>query len=314
MLSRVADSLYWMARYLERAEHTARLFDVNLHLMLDQAAPLEDARWRRLLGSLNLPPSEEAPEVLVRRLSLDAGNRSSIVACIASTRENARQVREQISSEMWEQINRLFLRLQGLPLPDTWDAQWYEFYREVKEGIQLFYGITDATLSRNEGWHFLQAGRYLERAIGVTRLLAAHLLPSPEQEPEHEKHRRWVELLRSCTAFEAYCRQFTADLRADRIAGFLLLSPDFPHSVHFSAIRMQQAVEALCAELQSRNPARIVRLAGRLRASLGFSNIDEVLAGGLSEHLDLVQGMCGQIHTMLYQVFISYQIDTSLAG
>src|SRR5215213_9780897 len=170
MLSRVADSLYWTSRYLERAEHTARLIDIGLKLMLDQSAAAVERRWGRLLDSLHAPPlltgTSDAYHI-AEAMTFDISNETSIVAA----RENLRQVREQISSEMWEQLNRLFLQVKETRLDDIWNVTTHEFFRSVKEGAHLFQGITDATMNHGEGWQFIQVGRYIERAAATATLL-----------------------------------------------------------------------------------------------------------------------------------------------
>jgi uncharacterized alpha-E superfamily protein len=177
MLSRVADNLYWMSRYLERAEHTARLIDLNLYLALELSPELASAHWQRLLASLRvaLPPDVPMlPFQLTHRLTFEPSNADSLVSCVAIARENARQVREQISSEMWEQINQLYLRVKRAAIDQIWNAQPHEFFRAVKEGAHLFQGITDSTLSHAEGWRFIQLGRFIERARATAMLLDVH--------------------------------------------------------------------------------------------------------------------------------------------
>ena len=167
MLSRVADTLYWMSRYLERAEHTARLLDLQLHLMLEQ-----DAEAPTSAGSASStacmsprrPTTKLIAYTLTQLLTFDVANANSIASCIAAARENARHVREQISSEMWEQVNRLSLQVKSTQIDKIWDNQPHEFFCSVKEGIHLFQGITDSTMNHGEGWQFIQIGRSLERA------------------------------------------------------------------------------------------------------------------------------------------------------
>src|SRR5215472_9802656 len=176
MLSRVADSLYWMSRYLERAEHTARVINVQLNLMLERGAGSDDEYWARVLRSLSLQlsPEEEAHALsLAMSLVRETAHRASIVSCVIAARENARQVREQISSEMWEELNRLFHSVRKASAASAdWDAR--EFLQSVKEGAQLFQGITDSTMTHAEVWQFIQAGRFLERTISVSSLVGAH--------------------------------------------------------------------------------------------------------------------------------------------
>jgi uncharacterized alpha-E superfamily protein len=318
MLSRVADSLYWMSRYLERAEHTARLVNVNLNMTLDRT-PADAARnWGRLLASLRLPPP--APDSLTAvehatAATLDLANRDSIAASVAAARENARQVREQISSEMWEQINRLFLAVRREAVDADWTGGTHAFLASVIEGVHLFQGITDATMTHGEGWQYIDLGRYLERASATAALLDVHYRDFPgarEQPVEVGAYVESVALLRSCCAFEAYCRQYTADLRAIRIAEFLILSADFPRSIRFGAGRIQAALKAIAA-LTGRG-GRAERLAGRLLASLDYGQVDEIVGDHLPEYLEGIVRQANQINAAVYQQYIDYPIDTVLSA
>src|SRR3954453_5437981 len=173
MLSRVADSLYWMARYMERAEHTARVVSVNLNQTLDRTPEAAMASWGRLVASLPPPPvGPGAP--MAPPDAVDLANRDAIAACVAAARENARQVREQISSEMWEELNRLFLQVRSAATDAWWGTHTHEYFTSVLAGAHLFQGITDATMTHGEGWHYIQVGRFMERASATAALLAAH--------------------------------------------------------------------------------------------------------------------------------------------
>ena len=317
MLSRVADTLYWMSRYLERAEHTARVVDVNLNLMLDQSAASAAERWEKVLASLRakVPEGTTAdPYAVCRSLTFDLDNPSSISACIASARENARQVRELIGSEMWEGLNRLYFQVRRASLADIWSGQPQIFFQGVKDGINLFRGITDSTLCQGEPYHFLDAGRYLERASSTATLLDVHCGSITDwDDPAHAAaHLEWVGVLACCSAFEAYCKEYTADLRPTRIAEFLLLNDEFPHSVRFAADNVQEALDRIGEETATRKTSRVARLAGRLRATLSFGQIDEILGTGLHGYLEDVAGQCQQIHAAVYQHFITYPVDTAL--
>src|SRR5262249_25488883 len=183
-------------------------------------------RWQRLLALLSPHISATARDAYTatQRLAFDSANNSSILSCVTAARENARQVREQISSEMWEQLNELFLQARNIKLDDIWDTEPHEFFQSIKKGAHLFQGITDSTMNHGEGWHFIQVGRFIERATATAALIDAHFKAFP-CEPDCElnvsDHLEWVGLLRSCTAFEAYCKVYTANLRPDRVAEFL---------------------------------------------------------------------------------------------
>jgi len=319
MLSRVAESLYWMSRYLERAEHTARLVDLNLNLMLDQSPAPGDRRWQRLLTALMVtqpPDAKEDAYNVAQTLTFDLSNRSSIVAYMTAARENARQVREQISSEMWEELNQLFLQIKRAGIENTWQAQPHHFFRGVKDGAHLFQGITDSTLSHSEGWHFIQVGRFLERVGATAALLDAHVSELIEDTGVAVKgdYLEMVGLLKSCSAFEAYCKVYTADLSPERIAEFLLLNSEFPRSVRFAAEMIQSALNAIAETSATRKTCRANRLAGRLRASLSFSQIDEIMGSGLHSYLADIQRQCAQIHTAIYHQYVAYPIESALAS
>jgi uncharacterized alpha-E superfamily protein len=320
MLSRVADNLYWMSRYLERAEHSCRLLDVQLYLMLDQSLGSAEQRWKRLLASLFIP--EQAAllgdiQAAARTLTFELSSNASIAASIAAARENARHVREQISSEMWEQINRLYLYVKRASREEVWNAQPHEFFRSVKEGAHLFQGITDSTMNHGEGWQFIQAGRSIERAGLIAALIDVHFSRYIDGRHEilaRDDYLEWVGLLKCLTAFEAYCKVYTADLRSDRIASFLLLNSEFPHSLRFSIDRVIGALTAIASSTLTRSAERLERLAGRLQSELSFGQIDEIMAAGLHSYLEGVQRQCAQIHKEIYQVYIGYPIATAIAS
>jgi uncharacterized alpha-E superfamily protein len=320
MLSRVADRLYWMSRYLERAEHTARVINVNLNLMLDESPEVAARRWDRLRLSLQAPPlaadSNDAHQI-TELMTFDQDNRSSIFSCIAMARDNLRHVREQISSEMWEQLNRLFHQIRANRIADLWNVGPHEFFRSVTEGMHLFQGITDSTMTHGEGWQFIQVGRYIERICATAVLLDVHFkdfFDSRTGSVEAASYLDWVGLLKSCTAFEAYCKAYTAELAPERIAEFLLLNSEFPRSVRFAAETMQNAFEAIAATAVTRKPVRLNRLAGRLRASLDFGQIDEIMDGGLPAYLSNIQSQAVQIHNAIQQTYIAYPIESALAS
>jgi uncharacterized alpha-E superfamily protein len=317
MLSRVADSLYWMSRYLERAEHTARLIEVDLQLRLDQSPESGAGRWLRLLNALQTLGPED-PKIdaasITHLLTLERTNPSSILSCVSAARENLRQVREQCSTEMWEQLNRLYLQVSNTSKAESWLLNSHIFFRSVLEGAHLFQGVTDSTMSHGEGWQYIQLGRYVERTDTLARLIGTHfgsLRQPPDQAVESEEYLEWVGLLKSCAAFEAYCKTYTAEMRPLRVAEFLLLNPEFPHSVRFS-VDMVHASLARIGEMTERKAEQPVRLAGRLQATLNFSQIDEILASGASAYVDSVRWQCARAHTAIHQVYFDYSVESAL--
>jgi uncharacterized alpha-E superfamily protein len=312
MLSRVSDSLYWMSRYLERAEHTARVMNVQLNLMLERGAGSDDRHWARVLKELGVELTEDSPALAVAQsLVHDTASPSSIVASVTAARENARQVREQISSEMWEQLNRLFHQVKRA---DEEAGDVRDFLHAIKEGAHLFQGITDSTMTHGEGWQFIQAGRYLERTVAIAMLVGVHFQEFYVNRASEPEPLEWIGLLQSCTAFEAYCKAYTADLRPDRIAEFLVLNAIFPHSIRFSADALEGSLKQIGMETSKQRSARVERIAGRLQATLAFGQIDEIMTSGLHSYLDMVRRQCTQVHSALYQTYINYPVEAALSA
>jgi uncharacterized alpha-E superfamily protein len=310
LLSRVADALYWISRYLERAEHTARLVDVARDLGLDRAAAVRSRAIDRLYSSLGLPAAD-AEQSLVTLALFDGSHRNSVAACIVAARENARQVREEISSDMWEQINDLFLRVRKLQEASAGGRTHY-VSRVIVEGVHLFAGITDATMGHGEGWQYLQAGCFLERVASTASLLDALLVDKGDAAPAALDQADWVALLRSCSALEGYCRRYTADVRPERVTEFLLLDPECPRSIRFSATRLETALRAIARYTGRPSGGRAERLSGRLRSSLDYAQVDEILSDDPHAYLTGVSRQCSQIHSAIYQSYISYSIETAL--
>lgn len=327
MLSRVADSLYWMARYLERAEHTTRMIDVNLNLMLEESASKSEHRWTRVLQALGKPKRvkwEGDAYGLARHLTFDTAHKSSVLSCILSARENARHVREQISTEQWHRLNSLYLEVtrpevRAMLEPRREDANEAPsaFLQHMLEAVHQFQGVTDSTMSHGEGWHFIQVGRYLERATATAMLLEAYdsdMWGQPERAPDGTEYLEWMGLLRSATAFEAFCKVYTADLTPERILEFLLLDEEFPHSLRFSIESLETALEAIQRIDGKARGEQLHRIAGRLSASLGYASVDEILSGDVVAYVRGIQQQCQAIHETIYHLYFDYSIQAALAG
>ena len=328
MLSRVADSLYWMSRYLERAEHTTRLLDVNLNLMLDESAASAERRWQRVLDALGRPQDIEwmgEPYSLTQVLTFDTTNKASILSCIIAARENSRHVREQISTEQWHRLNSLYLQVMQPEMQIERQAKAQaagttspsEFLQSVMEAVHQFQGVTDSTMNHGEGWQFIQVGRYIERASATALLLEAYhsdLWEHPAPIGEGNEYLAWMGLLRSATAFEAYCKVYTADLTPEHIFEFLLLDEEFPHSVRFSIDSVQCALEKIQGDTGKSRAEALRRLSGRLRASLSYSSADEILRQDVVGYLRGIQAQCRAIHDTIYELYVDYSIQTALAG
>jgi uncharacterized alpha-E superfamily protein len=317
MLSRVADSLYWMSRYLERAEHTVRVLDVNMSLMLDKSSTSAEGRWKRVLAALGNTQGvkwEGDYYQLVHTLTFDSDVPASVTSCLIEARENARQVRDEISSEQWQQLNRMYHWVIQPHSERGLNTRLADFMPAVIDGVHLFQGVTDTTMSHGEEWQFIQLGRYLERASATANLLDLYqpeLLGEPEAEGRH--YQEWVGLLRCCTAFEAYCKVYTADLSAEWILEFLLLNPQFPHSLRYSIDSLRQALVAV-RQSSGRQPVDdLSRVSGKLQASLCFVEVSDILAQDAGAYLHNILQQCRLTHDLIYRFYIQYSVEAALA-
>ncbi len=316
MLSRVSDSLYWIGRYLERAEHTVRVIDVNLTLTLEGVAPKPDESWKRVMRALAVPPAmqELDAEALVNAMCFDLSNSVSVSACVGAARENARQVRDEISSEQWQKLNHLYHSLAEMRSPQRYTTI-SDLLQMVLDGIHLFQGVTDTTMTHGEGWQFIRAGRHMERSTQIATLLELYyreLFSDPGEMIESTQYLEWVGLLRCCTAFEAYCTVYTADLTPGRILEFLLLNPVFPHALRYSINSLVEALAGIQSEGRRAPAEELARRAGRLQASLSFAQIDEILERDTAGYLRGVLQECRIIQELIYRLYISYPVDTAL--
>lgn len=315
MLSRVADALFWMSRYLERAEHIARLLDVGFHLELDLHGVLagpNELHWSSLLAILQqeVPLQERGPSsapqaALTRWLALDPQNPSSIVSCINRARNNARSIRGTISSEMWRELNKLYWQLRDADFVHQAEESPHELFEAVVVGSHLFAGVCDATLTHNEGWQFIQLGKYLERSEKTLRILdikyhLLHELTNPSDLPL--LNLQWAGVLKNCSAYEAYQRLYISRVEPERVVEFLLFDATFPRSVRFS---LESAAAAL-AEIEGpagRGASKADRILGRVLSELKFSDLEQVLAAGLHGFLEGILLSCGQVSREIQQQY-----------
>lgn len=296
MLSRVADSLYWINRYIERAENVARFIDVNLHLMLDLPGGAVE-QWEPLVATTgdDAPFAERygaaTSEHVIDFLTFDRENPNSIISCLRLARENARAVRQIISSEMWEQVNTFYLMIIDPTARDRVRTAPYEFFREIKMASHLFEGLTNATLSHGEGWHFCRLGRVIERADKTSRILDVKyflLLPSVADVGSPFDDIQWAAVLRSTSALEMY-RKRHHHLTPDRIVDFLLLDREFPRSIHHCLIKADESLHALSGTQVGTFCNVAEQQLGLLRAELAYTRVQDIIAAGLHEFLDALQ-------------------------
>jgi uncharacterized alpha-E superfamily protein len=301
MLSRVAESLYWMSRYMERAENNARILDVNLQLMLDFENQSQDRllqHWEPIINSLEEHKlfyslhDEANAETVVDFVTFQKENPNSILSCLGRARENARTVREHVSTEMWEQINRLYLFLNSAKSRNIFHGSTHEFFKRIVEGSHLFHGISDATLTHGEGWEFMQIGASAERGDRTSRILDVKyhlLLPKGEKIGGTIDIVQWMAVLKSCSALEAYRKTYVGQMAAWSVAEFLITHDSFPRSIRFCADRLDAALHRISGSNRSHFANESERLSGRLCSDLDFARIDDIFAHGLHQYLDRIQ-------------------------
>ncbi len=306
MLSRVAESMFWMARYLERAEDVARIIAVNFQASLDAPHLSEALLWEPLIAitgdqaRFREALDEYSASTVTHFLLSHPSNANTVVASIERARENARAVREQISREMWEQINRLYHQVRGYDVA-TVARNPYDFFTEVRNGSHLFQGATDASMTHGEGWYFIQAGKYLERADKTTRILDvkyAALAEDAEGSPLGTL--QWIALLKSCSAFEPY-RRAHSQLHSWRVADFLLLDRQFPRSVLFCLDEVRIALAAISGH-QGRPTNLAERSVGRLCAEMEYLDIRDALSG-FHHYLDGLQSKMNYVGEAIAQTY-----------
>jgi uncharacterized alpha-E superfamily protein len=319
MLSRVADSLYWMSRYLERGENTVRQLDVTMSLMLDTSDTSVEARWQRMMGALGKPPAMEwngDMDAMARKLVFDNLNHASVAFCVNGARENARQVREEISTEQWQRLNRLYHHMHSPHTQNQFRSNINDTLSTIVDGIHLFKGVSDTTMIHGQGWQFIRLGRYLERAYATATLLEVYqpdLFSLPEREHSGYQYLELVGLLRCCTSFEAYCQVYTADLSPDRILEFLLLNRDFPHAIRYCVDGIRHAIESIQRTGGRRSPDELIAVVGKLHAQLGYTTIGEILQGDTADFLHAIREQCLRIHELIYRHYVHYSIQSALA-
>jgi uncharacterized alpha-E superfamily protein len=297
MLSRDADSMYWMARYVERAEHVARMLLINSNLLMDvgDLAPhLQQRQWKSVLEVMRLGELPAGRDTIAARIqqymTFNRDNPSSLLNCLTRARENARAIRESISAEMWESLNSLYWSISGEDAPARFDESHEDFYRSIMTSSMLFQGLTDQTLAHDQRWLFAQLAKYFERIDVTARILETRftILKSADLEPTI-RNIHWMSVLRSCCSIEAYRRNYTGDMDPHRIASFLILQRNFPRSIRFCVEMAHEAVAAMRSGIASRSIDPAQRILGRLTAQLEYAEMNEILSEGIQPYLQRIQ-------------------------
>jgi uncharacterized alpha-E superfamily protein len=314
MLSRTADHLFWMSRYMERAENTARMLSVSYETsLLPQSAAVSQLGWQGMLSISELLPSyqalygEIAARDVMRFMVRDEDNPSSIISCIRAARENARAVRGTLTTEVWETQNQTWLEVNRMLKNGDFERDPGQFFEWVKFRSHLSRGVTVGTMLMDEALHFMRLGTFLERADNTARLLDVkfHAVESDffgaatQQDQEYDFY-HWSAILRSVSAFEIYRKVYRDVIKPERVAELLILRPDMPRSLHASL----NEVVANLALVVSASHSETERRAGRLRADLRYGRIDEILATGLHAFLTQFLDRVNELGGLLSREFL----------
>lgn len=309
MLSRTADHLYWLSRYIERAENCARLLDVTWQASLAPKSSMNlDANWQAALSCHDQLPlysklyEKVTAKNVINFMVFDARNPSSIFSCLKSSRENAHAVRGTLTQEMWETINATWLEMAVRSKQDLTDEQLAEFFEWVKMRSSLSRGVTFGTMLHDEAFYFMRLGTYLERADNTARLLDVkyYLIGEGETLGESADYYQWGALLRSVSAFELYRRVYREHVSPDRVAELLVLNASMPRSLS----ACMQEVEQMLSKLSNQNSYETERLAGQLSAMLRYSTIEEILEQGLHPFLEDFQRRIYSLGTRISADFL----------
>ena len=307
MLSRIAESLFWIGRYIERSDGTARILDVHLQLLLEDPWIDEETACRAMLTVMGSTAPDAAESVrrqdVLSRLAVDRMNPASIAYSLTAARENARRAREIVSTELWEVLNTTSARMPRRLQTD----KVHEFFQWVRERAALATGIVDSSTSRDESWQFFTLGRSIERADMTARLLATRSLTEASGPS-------WTTILRSCGAHEAYLRTYRGMPSAKNAAEFLLLDRLFPRSIIYSIQRAEDCMSAIDPrEDRVGHSNSVLRALGQIRNDLEYRPIGEIL-GELPRHMDRVQRVTREASEAIRQRFFPTQAEPSWIG
>ena len=311
MLSRVANSVYWMCRYIERAENVARFIDVNLNLMLDLPEGVSP-QWKPLISitgdleKFNSCYHEVNNHNVIQFLCFDTSYENSIISCLSKARENARSIREVISSEMWEEVNSFYLMIKEASAASSL-RNLPKFFSLVKMASHRFAGVMDATMSHNEGWQFGQMGRLLERADKTTRIVDVKyflLLPSVEWVGTPLDRIQWIALLKSASAYEMYSKS-QHHITPSSVAEFLILDREFPRSINFCLWQTQQRLHEITKTPVGSWSNGAEKALGKLCSRLSYLTIEDIVQSGLHEFLDGMQNSINEVGNEIYTTFIA---------
>ena len=296
MLSRVANSIYWMCRYIERAENVARFISVNLNLLLDMPSE-EGKHWKPLVmttGDQDIFEKNNpnySQEAVIRFLTFDRNYPNSILRCLAAARENGRSIREIISSEMWEHLNNFYLELATEQMVTMALEDPHRFFKIIQMRSHLFTGLMDCTMSHGEAWNFARTGMVMERADKTSRILDVKyfmLLPQASLVNAPIDHVQWMAVLKSASAFEMF-RKVHHNITPKRVAEFLIFDNQFPRSIRYCINKAKECLHRISGTPPGAAMNQAEKALGRIQADIEYTDIEEVIEVGLHEYLDNLQ-------------------------
>ncbi len=312
MLSRVADCVFWMSRYIERAENAARFVDVNLNLTLDLGGTLAN-QWDPLIyttgdheGFYKRYGTANQKNALAM-LTFDEENHNSILSCLKFARENARTVREIIAAPVWEELNKFYLMVKDAARNGKAADNPFDFFSQVRRSGQLIVGIMEATMLRGEAWHFSQMGRLLERADKTSRILDVKyfiLLPSLADVGTPLDSIQWSALLKSASALEMY-RKRHGRITPDEVAEFLILDAEFPRALRFCLRGAEESLHAVTGTPPTSFRNQAERRLGQLRSELDYAQIADIIKQGLHEFIDNFQNKLNLVGEAIHSTFFA---------
>ncbi|WP_373233229.1 alpha-E domain-containing protein [Cohnella sp.] len=310
MLERIAESLFWIGRYTERAENHARLLDVYYHLREDGSGKAE-AVWKRIaeaIGDCELYEErykEYRERDVLHFLTLDVTQANSILSCVILARDNLKKIREQLPSELWNLLNSFYLELKGVQIEEVMQQSPHRFFQRLKEGLAAFQGTAVSIALRDQSWHMLESGRHLERSENVVRLLQSVSQAAPEL--RKSSYAYTMAVLKSVGGYEAFRRLDLEEFSLEEVARFLVLQESFPRSVHFALAGFEQHLKAMRGESNNSSSAleRMIRSAGKARSELGWLDRNDITMDTLNTVLEQLLGTNRQLGEAVAKYFFS---------
>ncbi len=319
MLAREADAMYWMSRYVERAEHLARMTLIAQSVLADSGDLDEDIYERLWRSTLSIMRLGDLPEGvageggqtdLAQRipayLTFSEANPNSLLNCLTRARENARGIRESISAEMFECLNSLYWSIRSEDAQARFEESYDAFFRSIMTGSMLFQGLTDQTMAHDQRWLFTQLAKYIERTDFTCRLLSeryAILASAADRMEPPIRNIHWMAVLRSCCSIEAYRRNHTGDMEPMRVAAFIVLEKNFPRSIRYGVSMAHEAISAIRGETNPRTIDPAQRILGRLDAQLEYAEVGEILTVGLIDYLQKIELDMSQVALSLQKTY-----------